>query len=143
MVSYPIMSDREDVLEANWAFYRAFESLDIDKMSEVWLKEPNIICIHPGWPKLSGWGPVMESWTRIFDNTFEMKFEFGEIDVMISGDLAVAVVQENLMQSGYDGTARTQVLATNVFQRVDNKWWLVMHHGSPVVSPPPEEPRLQ
>lgn len=137
------MSDREAVLEANQAFYRAFESLDIDKMSEVWLKEPNIICIHPGWPKLSGWGPVMESWTRIFDSTFEMKFELGEIDLMIGGDLAVAVVQENITQSGYDGSARTQVVATNVFERVGEKWWLAVHHGSPVVTSAPQETQMQ
>ena len=61
----------------------------------VWLKEPNIVCIHPGWAKLSGWGPVMESWARIFDNTFEMKFELDDIEVIISGDIAVAVVEEN------------------------------------------------
>jgi ketosteroid isomerase-like protein len=137
------MSDREDVLDANRAFYDAFESLEVERMAEVWLKEPNIICIHPGWAKLSGWGPVMESWARIFDNTFEMKFELGEIAVMISGDIAVAVVQENITQSGYDGRARSQVLATNVFERVGHKWWLVVHHGSPIVEPPMEEPPLQ
>jgi len=137
------MSDREAVIEANRAFYRAFESLDIDKMAEVWLREPNIICIHPGWAKLSGWGPVMESWARIFEGTFEMKFELSEMDVMISGDLAVVVVQENLTQNGYDGPSRSKVLATNVFERAEGKWWLVLHHGSPVMSPPMEEPPLQ
>ena len=137
------MSDREAVIEANRAFYRAFESLDIDKMAEVWLREPNIICIHPGWAKLSGWGPVMESWARIFEGTFEMKFELSEMDVMISGDLAVVVVLENLTQNGYDGPSRSKVLATNVFERAEGKWWLVLHHGSPVMSPPMEEPPLQ
>jgi len=137
------MSDREAVLEANRAFYRAFESLDIDEMAEVWLKEPNIVCIHPGWPKLSGWGPVMESWARIFDSAFEMKFELDEIEVLVSGDIAVAVIGENITQSGYEGRAQSRVLATNVFQRAGNKWWLVIHHGSPVIAPPMEEPPLQ
>lgn len=143
VVSYLIVSDREAVLEANGAFYRAFESLDVEKMAEVWLKEPNIICIHPGWAKLSGWGLVMRSWERIFDSSFEIKFELGEMDVMISGDLAVVVVQESLTQKGYDGTTRTQVLATNVFERVGQKWWLVLHHGSPVIAPSQDEPPLQ
>jgi ketosteroid isomerase-like protein len=137
------MSDREAVLAANRAFYDAFESLDAEKMETVWLRDPRIICIHPGWRKLSGWGPIMSSWERIFDNTFEMKFELGDIDLMISGDVAVAVVQENLTQSGYDGTTRSQVLATNVFERVGHKWWLTIHHGSPVMSPPMDEPPLQ
>jgi len=83
------MSDRESVLAANRAFYDAFESLDAEKMEAVWLRDPRIICIHPGWRKLSGWGPIMSSWERILDNVFEMKFELGEIEVTISGDLAI------------------------------------------------------
>jgi len=42
------MSDRESVLAANRAFYDAFESLDAEKMEAVWLRDPRIICIHPG-----------------------------------------------------------------------------------------------
>jgi ketosteroid isomerase-like protein len=142
-VIFSVMSDREAVLEANCAFYRAFESLDIEQMAGLWLKEPNIICIHPGWAKLSGWGPVMESWSRIFDSTFEIAFRIGQVDVMISGDIAVAVVQEHITQRGYDGTARSEVMATNVFERVGQKWWLVMHHGSPVLTPPMDQPPIQ
>ncbi|HEY6421547.1 MAG TPA: nuclear transport factor 2 family protein [Candidatus Binataceae bacterium] len=137
------MSDREAVLTANRAFYDAFESLDADKMEAVWLQDPRIICIHPGWRKLSGWGPIMASWERIFDNAFEMKFELGEIDVIIGGGLAIVVVEEELTQRGYDGPSRSSVLATNVFERVGNRWLLVMHHGSPVVAPPNDEPPLQ
>ena len=137
------MSDRESVLAANRAFYDAFESLDAEKMEAVWLKDPRIICIHPGHRKLSGWGPIMASWEGILDNVFEMKFELGEIEVMISGDLAIVVVEENLTQRGYDGAQRVNVLATNVFERVGNAWFMVMHHGSPVFAPPDDEPPLQ
>ncbi|MFZ1121307.1 MAG: nuclear transport factor 2 family protein, partial [Candidatus Binataceae bacterium] len=101
------MSDRESILEANRAFYRAFESLDADRMGEMWLRDPRIVCIHPGWSRLIGWGPIMNSWERIFDNVFEMKFELGELEVMISGDLAIVVVEEGLTQRGYDGTQRS------------------------------------
>jgi hypothetical protein len=52
------MSDHEAVVEANRKFYRAFESLEIESMEKVWLKDRQIVCIHPGWRKLSGWGPV-------------------------------------------------------------------------------------
>jgi ketosteroid isomerase-like protein len=137
------MSDREAVIEANRTFYGAFESLEIERMESIWLCEPRIVCIHPGWRRLTGWGPVMESWTRIFDNVFEMKFELGEIDVMVGSDLAVVVVEENLTQRGYEGATRSQVLSTNVFQRVGNKWMMVLHHGSPVIAPVDDEPVLQ
>ena len=138
------MSDQEEILTANAEFYRAFQSLDVEKMEKVWLKDRQIVCVHPGWRKLSGWGPVMASWERIFENVFQMTFELGDIDVVLSGDLAVVVVEENLTQRGYDGQMSTQVIATNVFERVGTKWFMVMHHGSPVVSPPPgPETQLQ
>ena len=137
------MSDQEAIIEANQAFYRAFESLEIERMEAIWLCEPRIVCIHPGWRRLTGWGPVMDSWTRIFDNVFEMKFELGEIDVMAGSDLAVVVVEENLTQRGYDGASRSQVLSTNVFELVGNKWMRLLHHGSPVMAPPDTDPPLQ
>ncbi len=137
------MSDREAVIAANRAFYDAFESLDLEQMQAVWLENPNIVCIHPGWRKLTGWGPIMQSWERIFDNVFEMKFELGELDVMISGDLAIVIAEENLTQRGYDGTTRSAVLATNIFQRVGRRWLMVVHHGSPVIAPAGDEPPLQ
>jgi ketosteroid isomerase-like protein len=138
------MSDRESILEANRAFYRAFESLDADRMAAMWLRDPRIVCIHPGWSRLVGWGPIMNSWERIFDSAFEMKFELGDPQVITSGDLAVVVVEENLLQRGYDGTTRTQVQATNVFERAQGRWWMVSHHGSPVLEPSEGgEPPLQ
>jgi hypothetical protein len=39
------MSDREQVLEANRAFYKAFESLEVEKMEQVWRQAPHIMCI--------------------------------------------------------------------------------------------------
>jgi len=33
------MSDREALIEANRAFYSAFESLDIDRMEPLWLRD--------------------------------------------------------------------------------------------------------
>ncbi len=137
------MSDHEAVVAANLKFYRAFESLDLENMEKVWLKDRQIVCIHPGWRKLSGWGPVMQSWERIFDGVFEMTFELGDVDVIMTGDLAVVVVEENLTQRGYEGTMKTQVLTTNVFERIGNQWFMVMHHGSPVMEPSGSEPQLQ
>jgi len=137
------MSDQEQVLEANQRFYQAFESLEIEKMEQIWLQAPHIVCIHPGWRRLSGWGPIMESWERIFQSTFEMKFDLTDAEVTLHGDIAIVVVQENLTQRGYDGGTRSVVQATNVFERTGNRWYLVLHHGSPVAAPSEHEPPIQ
>src|SRR6516165_7479316 len=133
------MSDQEALIKAN----QAFESLDIEKMEPIWLRDSKIVCIHPGWRKLTGWGPIMNSWERIFDGVFEMKFELRDLHLLVSGDMAAVVTEENLSQRGYDGTIRTQVLATNIYERVGNRWMMVLHHGSPVIQPANDEPPLQ
>ena len=135
--------EREQVLQANRDFYRAFETLEVEKMEEIWLKQPHIICVHPGWPRLQGWGPIMESWDRIFESTFGMKFDLVEVEVVIRGGLAVVVVEENIEQCGYDGITKSQVMATNVFEQVGDRWYMVLHHGSPVSAPSLDEPPLQ
>lgn len=137
------MSDREAVLAANRAFYSAFESLEVERMERVWRRDQRIACVHPGWRRLTGWGPIMTSWERIFQSAFEMRFELGDPNVTVSGDLAVVLVEENLTQRGYDGASRSQVLATNVFERVDGAWLMLIHHGSPVMAPPDDEPPIQ
>jgi ketosteroid isomerase-like protein len=134
------MSESDEVMKAHAAFYEAFQSLDMEKMERVWLQDPHITCIHPGWRKLVGWGPIMASWERIFGNLFEVTLELGEADLMISADLAVVVVEEKLTQRGYDGISHSLVLATNVFERVGGKWFMILHHGSPVIQPDDEPP---
>jgi ketosteroid isomerase-like protein len=136
-------SDREAVLAANEAFYRAFESLELARMEQVWLRDQRIACVHPGWRRLTGWGPVMTSWERIFQSAFEMQFELRDAVVTVRGDLAVVLVEEVLTQRGYDGASRSQVIATNAFERADGAWLMTLHHGSPILAPPDDEPPMQ
>ena len=129
------MDKREAVLAANAAFYRAFESLDLTCMEDVWLRAAHVKCVHPGWGLLIGWGPVMESWQRIFANTVAMRFTLTAVHVEVAGDLAWVVLSENLESQDREGATAAQVQATNIFQRHDGRWFLVHHHGSPVYTP--------
>jgi ketosteroid isomerase-like protein len=129
------MDKREAVLAANAAFYRAFESLDLTCMEDVWLRAAHVKCVHPGWGLLIGWGPVMESWQRIFANTVAMRFTLTAVHVEVAGDLAWVVLTENLESQDREGATAAQVQATNIFQRHDGRWFLVHHHGSPVYTP--------
>jgi ketosteroid isomerase-like protein len=126
------MDDRTAVLEANSAFYRAFEALDLQRMEAVWLRVPYIKCVHPGWGLLVGWGPVMESWQQIFANTAVMRFTLTHVLAEVVGDLAWVVVTENIETHHREGTVTAQVQATNLFQRQAGRWFLIHHHGSPI-----------
>jgi len=126
------MDECSEVLAANAAFYRAFESLELSQMEEVWSRAPSIKCIHPGWPLLVGWGPVMESWRRIFANTIAMRFLLTNVHIEVVGDLASVVLVENLESETRAETARGRMQATNLFQRHEGRWRLVHHHASPI-----------
>ena len=129
------MDDRDAVLQANAAFYRAFESLELKRMEALWLRAPYVKCVHPGWGLLVGWGPVMESWQRIFANTVRMQFTLSHVHVEIVERLAWVVLREHVESEQRDGQVATQVQATNIFERPEGRWLLVHHHGSPVYAP--------
>ena len=126
------MDDRDAVVQANAAFYRAFESLELKRMEEIWLRAPHIKCVHPGWGLLIGWGPVMESWQRIFANTAMMRFTLADVRAEVVADFAWVTLTERIESQTPDGSFTAQVQATNLFQRAAGRWFLVHHHGSQV-----------
>jgi ketosteroid isomerase-like protein len=139
-MSVPAKSESEAVRRANLAFYSAFESLQAAQMEKVWLHSARVQCTHPGWRRLVGYAAVMGSWERIFESAFEMSFDVTGVEVSVLGDLAWVVCTETITSRTYDGVSRSQVEATNVFERHGGEWLLVHHHGSPVVGPVSDEP---
>ena len=123
----------EKILQANQGFYRAFESLEISKMEEVWLRGDEVGCVHPGWALLGGWEAVMDSWARIFENATMMQFNTTGVEAALEGDLAWVKCTENLT-SLLDGRINEgKVQSINIFRRHDGRWLMVYHHGSPVM----------
>ena len=123
----------EEVTQANQQFYEAFESLDVAHMDRIWLQQDYVTCIHPGWTQRVGWPAVRDSWVLIFNNTFSMKFELTEIQIQVAGDVAWVICTENITSRQGEATRESQVLATNLYERVGKAWKIIHHHGSPVV----------
>ena len=123
----------EEVTQANLAFYRAFESLDIAEMDRIWSPQEYVTCIHPGWSLRVGWPAVRDSWVLIFNNTFSMTFELSEIQIQVAGDIAWVICTENITSRQGETDRETQVLATNLYERIGGEWKIIHHHGSPVM----------
>jgi ketosteroid isomerase-like protein len=123
----------DEVTKANQGFYEAFESLDIRHMDTIWAKEEYVTCIHPGWNIRSGWPDVRDSWVRIFNNTFSMEFRLSDIMIQVAGDVAWVLCMENIKNKQDAETQEAQVLATNLYERLDCRWLMVHHHGSHVM----------
>ena len=132
------MTAEDPVNDVNRRFYEAFESLDINRMEGIWLREDYIKCVHPGWALLSGWDAVMESWRRIFENTEQMRFTLANVEARVQGDLAWVTLYENLASRLQGQTNAAVVLATNIYERRADGWFMIHHHGSPVMMAEPE-----
>jgi ketosteroid isomerase-like protein len=125
---------RTAVTAANAAFYRAFEALDLAAMDEVWAHDDDVKCVHPGWPLLTGWGAVRESWQAIFASTAEMRFTIADTRVVVHGDLAWVTCTENILSDVGGRVGVTAILATNLFARSPEGWRMVHHHASHVLA---------
>ena len=122
------------VADANAQFYRAFEALDLAAMDAAWAHDDDVKCVHPGWPLLTGWGAVRESWQAIFANTEEMRCTIADVRVVIHGHLGWVTCTENILSDVRGRVSVTAILATNLFARLPDGWRMVHHHASHVLA---------
>jgi len=120
------------VQEIDSEFYHAFKNLSIERMEKLWKHEDNVVCIHPGWDLFTGWLAIREGWITIFLNTEMIKFIITNTKVRVFNNIAVAVCLENIETLVNGEILRLGVIATNVFEQMENQWLLIHHHGSSV-----------
>ena len=54
--------------ECEHAFYEALDGGDAAALAELWLEDDDVVCVHPGGPRLTGHGAVRASWAAILSN---------------------------------------------------------------------------
>ena len=127
------LSNKETVLAANQAFYDAFSSRDLKNMNILWWQGMTSLCIHPGGDVLLGWDNIQASWESIFRNTNSFEIDFEVVKVELDEAVAYVVVREMVLQSSRGRKVKAPSIATNIFQKMAQKWYLVSHHGSPIM----------
>ena len=117
-----------DDIEA--AFYDALQNGDIDKLMACWADEDEIVCVHPGGPRVVGAGAIRA--------TFESMFANGSIRAWperVRKTQAMASAVHNLLERVEvltpAGPKNAWVIATNVYHRTAQGWRMVAHHASP------------
>lgn len=126
-------ADKTAILAANQNFYDAFSNRDLAKMCLQCWQGSSSLCIHPGGGVLEGWEKIRASWEAIFRNTEQLEIDIEVLKVEIDSSLAYVVVRETVLQSSRGRKLKAQSIATNIFQKMAQKWYLVHHHGSPIV----------
>ena len=129
--------DRRAVLEANRAFYEAFNARDTEAMADLWQRSDDVTCIHPHRNVTTGHAEVNRTWRAILTNPDQPKIVFAAEEARIVGDIGIV--------AGREVVAGVPIVATNIYQRSasadltdnadapSNTWLLIHHHGSPVL----------
>ncbi|MFB2917380.1 MULTISPECIES: nuclear transport factor 2 family protein [Aerosakkonema] len=125
--------EHSEVLAANEAFYRAFEKKDIEAMSAVWSQGIATVCIHPGRKALKGWKEIRSSWETIFKNTQYIEIDTNIVTTEVRNNIAYVILVENVLQVNSGRKVQAKSTATNIFEFMGGKWYLIHHHGSPLM----------
>ena len=117
-----------DDIEA--AFYEALQTADIEKLMACWADEDEIVCVHPGGPRLIGVGAIRAAFDAMFSNGSIRAWPEGvrKIESLAS---SVHNVRERIEVLTDEGPREAYVIATNVYHKTAQGWRMVAHHASP------------
>lgn len=117
--------------EVELAFYEAMNRADADALMRCWADEDDIVCIHPGGPRLVGAGAIRASFEQIFSHAGPIRASLHKVRRVHTLTTAVHSVIERV-QVGTDAQpAEAYVLTTHVFIKSPQGWRLAVHHASP------------
>jgi hypothetical protein len=122
--------DAQQALFANEAFCLAFTGKDLNAMDTLWARHVPLVCIHPGWPRLTERAEIMESWRRILENPEQPGMDFYDAACHEYPSMALVTCYEQL--------ASGVCLATNGFVEENGAVRMALHHSGMCGSPPPK-----
>lgn len=119
-------------------FYEALQQGNLDALMAVWADDDEIVCVHPGGPRVVGPAAIRASFEAIFSNA-AIPVTPQQVHRLHTVSAAVHHLVEQVVVQTNEGQRSAWVLATNVYLKTERGWRLVVHHASPgrVGEPPP------
>ncbi len=111
-------------------FYEALQRGDIEALMAVWSDDEDIVCVHPGGPRIVGAAAIRATFDSIFANG-PISVHPEKLRTVNTGHCAVHNLMERVDISTDEGRNTAWVIATNVYIKTDQGWRLVAHHASP------------
>lgn len=120
--------DSPDHIEAQ--FYEALQRGNIESLMAVWADDEEVVCVHPGGPRMIGPAAIRAGFEAIFANTsVPVRPEQVHRLQWLGGALHHLV--ERIEVQTNEGPHTAWILATNVYVKTVQGWRLVAHHASP------------
>jgi ketosteroid isomerase-like protein len=117
--------------EVEATFYEALQSADIEKLMACWADEDDVVCIHPGGPRVVGFSAVRAAFDAMFSNGGVILARPESIRRIDSLAAAVHNLLERVEVMTPEGPVQAYVQATNVYHKTPQGWRMVVHHASP------------
>ncbi len=111
-------------------FYEALQQGDLARLMAVWADEDEIVCVHPGGPRVVGAAAIRASFEGIFSNGGVPAWP-EQLHKLHSSGCAVHHLVERISVGTAEGPQTAWVLATNVYLKTPLGWRLAAHHASP------------
>jgi len=120
--------------EVEAAFYEALQAGDLGRVMACWANEEDIICVHPGGPRLIGAVAIRNSFEIMFGHGPIRSFpeRLHKLETITS---AVHNLIERVEIFTAEGAQIAFVTSTNVYMRTAEGWRMVAHHASPGTPP--------
>lgn len=116
--------------EVETAFYDALQSADLERLMACWADDDEVVCVHPGGPRMIGLGAIRSAFEAMFNNGSVRVRAEGVRKIEALGS-AVHSVRERVELLTPEGPMEAVVIATNVYHKTAQGWRLVAHHASP------------
>jgi ketosteroid isomerase-like protein len=119
------------------AFYDAISRADIEALMAIWAEDDEIICIHPGAPRLVGHAAIRTSWETIFERggVHIQPVQLHAVQNMMS---SVHNVVEEIKHPKHD-PQELHIVATNVYIKTPHGWRIAVHHASVASGTAPDD----
>ncbi len=127
----------DTVEETEAAFYDAISRADLEALMAVWAEDEEIVCIHPGAPRLIGHAAIRLSFEQIFE---QGGVHIRPVQLHVAHNMMTSV--HNIIEEVHRTHSRQRdihILATNVYMKTPRGWRLVSHHASVVPGEAPAD----
>jgi ketosteroid isomerase-like protein len=130
-------ADMEGVKAASKAFYAALAVIDNgEAMEKVWAHTPYVTYVGPRAKSIIvGWDAQTKYWVEANKLFSQRNITLSDQHIHVNGNLAWEMGRETgaigdvKMKDG--STPKTDLIVTNVYEKLDGRWLIVSHHVQP------------
>jgi ketosteroid isomerase-like protein len=127
--------------EVEAAFYDALNRADLDALMALWADDEEVVCVHPGGPRLIGHAAIEASWKAVLAHggLHILPSQLHATHTLMSS--VHTVIEGATASGGASGQEPAHLVATNVYVKTPVGWRIVVHHVSVAAGPVPADTR--